>query len=534
MVLQKHLPFAFELAERTLPAVLTKQAERFGDRRLFVCGATTWSYREAKNAAAAAAGMLLDAGLAAADRVALMCGNRAEFMTVFLGAAWIGVITVPVNTAAKGPQVSYYLKNSGARILIVEARFLDVIEQADLAGLPLERIWVIGGPAPPALQGVPCSVLPPPGKAVPAAPVKPGDVLAILYTSGTTGPSKGVICPHAQYFWRGVNSSQLLEITDRDILHTTLPLFHINALNCFAQALLTGATQVVEARFSASGFWPSLALHEATVCYLLGAMVPILLSRPPAPEERAHRVRIALAPGVPGNLHETFRLRCGIALLEGYGSTEKNFVIGDVVGQQRIGAMGGVGPGFHARVVDDADNDVAPGIAGELVLRADEPFAFATGYFGMPDKTAEAWKNQWFHTGDRVIQDADARFRFVDRLQDAIRRRAENISSFEVEQVLLSHPEVKVAAVYPVCSALAEDEVMAALVRKPGSSLNEADIMRFCEPRLPYFAIPSFIEFFDDLPRTENGKIQKFQLRDRGVTATTWNRDAAGYQIKRR
>ncbi len=534
MPLQDHLPFAFEGAQRTLPAILTAQAEHFGERRLFVCGAMTWSYRAAKESAAAAAACLLDADLCAGERVALMCGNRTEFMTVFLGAAWIGAVTVPINTAAKGPQVGYYLKDSGAKILVVEAQFLDAIAQADLAGLPLQRIWVIGGEAPSAVHGVPCGALPEPGAAVPAAPVKPGDALAIMYTSGTTGPSKGVICPHAQYFWWGVNSSRMLGITGGDILHTTLPLFHINALNCFAQALLTGATQVVEARFSASGFWPSIAAHQATVCYLLGAMVPILLSRPPAPEERAHRVRIALGPGVPGNLHETFRQRCGIALLEGYGSTETNFVLGDAVGEQRVGSMGRVIPGFHARVVDEADNAVAPGVAGELVLHADEPLAFASGYFGMPDKTAQAWKNQWFHTGDRVVQDADGRFRFVDRLKDAIRRRGENISSYEVEQVLLSHPEIQVAAVYPVRSALAEDEVMAALVRKPGSRLDEMELMRFCEPRLPYFAVPSFLEFFDDLPRTENGKIQKFQLRERGVTPTTWSADAAGYWIKRR
>jgi crotonobetaine/carnitine-CoA ligase len=263
-------------------------------------------------------------------------------------------------------------------------------------------------------------------------------------------------------------------------------------------------------------------------------MVPILMSYPPTAEERAHRARVALGPGVPAHLHETFRQRTNIALLEGYGSTETNFVIGDLIGRQQAGSMGRIGPGYRARVVDENDADVAAGMSGELLLRADEPFAFATGYFGMPEKTAEAWKDGWFHTGDRVVRDSDGRFRFVDRLKDAIRRRGENISSFEVEQVLLSHPDVKAAAVFPVRSGLAEDEVMAALVRKPGSNVNEIDIVRFCEPRLPYFAVPGFLEFFDDLPRTENGKIQKFQLRERGVTAATWSREAAGVQIKRR
>ena len=168
------------------------------------------------------------------------------------------------------------------------------------------------------------------------------------------------------------------------------------------------------------------------------------------------------------------------------------------------------------------------------MLRADEPLAFATGYFGMPDKTAQAWKNRWFHPGDRVVQDADGRFRFVDRLKDAIRRRGENISSYEVEQVLLSHPEIQVAAVFPVRSALAEDEVMAALVRKPAAGLAKWNSCVFASRACPISRCRSFLEFFDDLPRTENGKIQKFQLRERGVTPTTWSADAAGFRIRRR
>jgi carnitine-CoA ligase len=534
MSTQDHLPFAFDLADRTIPAMLTQQAERFGDKRLVVCGAATWSYREAARVAARAAGALRGAGIGRGDRIGLMCGNRAENLALFLAAGWIGAITVPINTASKGPQIAYYLKNSAARLFVVEAEYLSLLDQADLAGAPLERIWVIGDGAPDSVRGVPCEAMPPPGEAVSPASIEPGDTLAILYTSGTTGPSKGVLCPHAQYFWWGANSSRLLGVTRDDILLTTLPLFHINALNTFAQALLTGAGQVIEPRFSASGFWKSLVKHDATITYLLGAMVPILMSYPPAAEERAHRVRVALGPGVPAHMHETFRQRTNIALLEGYGSTETNFVIGDPIDRQQAGSMGRVGPGNSARVVDETGNDVAAGVAGELLLRADEPFAFATGYFGMPEKTAEAWKDGWFHTGDRVVRMPDGRFRFVDRLKDAIRRRGENISSFEVEQVLLSHPDLKAAAVFPVRSGLAEDEVMAALVRKPGSNVSEIDVMRFCEPRLPYFAVPGFLEFFDDLPRTENGKIQKFQLRERGVTATTWNREAAGFQIKRR
>jgi crotonobetaine/carnitine-CoA ligase len=318
----------------------------------------------------------------------------------------------------------------------------------------------------------------------------------------------------------------LLGLRKDDVLLTTLPLFHTNALNTFYQALLTGASLVVEPRFSASGFAASLSRHNPTVTYLLGAMVPMLLSRPESELDRAHRVRIALGPGVPERFHAEFRSRFGIALLDGYGSTETNFVLGCNLADQRPGMMGPVFEGFEARVFDDADNTLPDGVPGELVLRAGEPFAFATGYFGMAEKTVEAWRNLWFHTGDRVVREADGYFRFLDRMKDAIRRRGENISSYEVEQVLLSHAAVAEAAVFPVQSELAEDEVMAAIVPRAGCLLTPATLAAYCVDRMPAFAIPRFIEFVDALPMTENGKVQKFRLRERGVTTATW--DAKG------
>jgi crotonobetaine/carnitine-CoA ligase len=370
---------------------------------------------------------------------------------------------------------------------------------------------------------VPCAPYPSATDHAEPADVLPGETLAILYTSGTTGPAKGVTCPHAQYYWWGVNTARILGVRADDVLGTTLPLFHINALNTLAQASLTGCRAAFETRFSASDFWRAMAASEATVVYLLGAMVPILLAQPARPAERAHRVRIGLGPGVPAAAADAFRARTGIVLLEGYGSTETNFVIATAADSPRTGVMGRLQPGFQARVVDEHDVELPPGAAGELVLRADEPFAFATGYFGMPDATIGAWRNLWFHTGDRVVREGDDTFRFVDRIKDAIRRRGENVSSYEVEQVLLSHPDVGAAAVYPVRSELAEDEVMAALVPQPGRSLHPAELARFCAARLPHFAVPRYIDVVSDLPRTENGKIQKYKLRERGVTASAWD-----------
>jgi crotonobetaine/carnitine-CoA ligase len=520
--------------QRSLPLMLQQRAAQFGARPLVRAGDTTWTFAQAPEVAARAAGRLAQAGIAPGDRVALMCANRPEFVELFLGCAWLGAILVPINTASRGVTLRHVLQNSGARLLVIEPDFLDALWHIDLPTLPLEAVWLIDAARAGARAPAMARALPALGDGVAAAPTRPGDTLAILYTSGTTGPSKGVCCPHAQYFWWGLNTAHLLGVRAGDVLCTTLPLFHTNALNTFFQALLTGATAIFEPRFSASAFWTTLQARCATVTYLLGAMVPILLARPPAPEERDHATRIALAPGVPGHFHADFTARTGIALLDGYGSTETNFVIGVPVAAQKPGTMGKVFEGFAARVVDDEDNDVADGTPGELVLRADAPFAFGTGYFQAPDKTVEAWRNLWFHSGDRVIRDPDGYFRFVDRLKDAIRRRGENISSFEVEQVLLSHPDVATAAVFPVRSELAEDEVMAAIVRRPGGTLDGETVIRFCETRMAYFAVPRYIEFVDTLPQTENGKVQKYKLRERGVTPTTWDRETAGVVVTRR
>jgi len=523
----------FSPSDRTLPAMLQRQANRYGSNPLIVTEQASWSFEETLRVAARFAGTLAAADIRHGDRVALMCGNRAEFMESFLGCAWLGAITVPINVAARGPQLAHFLRNSGARLLIIEAELLDALAHVDMSDLALERIWLVDGTAENAIGGIAVQGIPARAASIDPGASDPAQTLAILYTSGTTGPSKGVCCPHAQYFWWGLNGVRNLELREGDVLSTTLPLFHTNALGTFHQALLSGSTLIAEPRFSASRFWRRLLGRRATVTYLLGAMVPILLSRAPSQEERTHRVRCALAPGVPDNLHAAFEQRSGIKLIDGYGSTETNFVIGSTVLERRAGSMGTVRAGFEARVLNGAGDDARPGQPGELVLRANEELAFATGYFAMPDKTAEAFRDGWFHTGDRVVREADGYFRFIDRLKDAMRRRGENISSFEVEQVLLNHPDVDNAAVFAVPSELAEDEVMAAVVRRPGSALSESALSEFCRPRLARFAVPRFIEFVDALPTTESGKVQKYKLRDRGVTANTWDRQAEAAEIKR-
>lgn len=529
----EHFAGRFAPDQRTLPRMLTRQAERFPDRLLFSAGGAAWTFAQTREIAAGMASRLSEEGLRAGDRVAIVCGNGPALMQIYLGCAWAGIVAVPINTASRGAQLEHILRNCGAQLAVVDAEFLGAVVATHGCGAPLDALWIVGETDLPIPSAYAVAPMPAPGASAPAHGSRPGDTVAILYTSGTTGPSKGVCCPQAQYFWWAAHTAALLGLGDGETLLTTLPLFHTNALNSFYQALLTGSTLIVEKRFSVSDFLPSLRRHRASATYLLGAMVPMLLSRPPSPEEREHGVRVALAPGVPAEHHEAFTRRFGIAIVDGYGSTETNFVIGDRPDEQRAGTMGRLRPGFEAQVVDGEDNVAPDGVAGELVLRPHEPFSFATGYFAMADKTVEAWRNFWFHTGDRVVREADGRFQFLDRMKDAIRRRGENISSYEVEQVIVAHPKVANAAVFPVRSELAEDEVMAAVVLQPGAALTPVELLDYCSPRLPYFAVPRFLEFVATLPTTESGKVQKFRLRERGVSAETFDSAAIGYKVAR-
>ncbi|QTH21697.1 AMP-binding protein [Rhizorhabdus wittichii] len=522
----------FPAGRRSLPALIERCAERTA-KAVLSCGGTAWTAQDCRDAAARFAGRLAEEGVRRGDRVAILCGNRVEFLQLFLGCAWLGAIAVPINAASRGPQIEHILRNSEPRLLAIEPSLLPALDGLAIDGLGLSHLLLIGEGevGRTALEIEPLS---PGSHALPPASVGAGDPLAILYTSGTTGPSKGVICPHEQFFWYGINCGIALGTHADDVLHTTLPLFHINALSSFVQALVYDARLVIEPQFSVSRYWAGVREADATIVSLLGAMVPMLLSRPESGEEQDHRVRIASGPGVPAALHAEFHRRTGIRLSDGYASTESNVAIISPRDDMRPGTMGVLLDGFEARVADADDQPVADGLPGELLLRAREPFAMAIGYHAMPDKTIEAWRNLWLHTGDRVIRDPDGYFYFVDRLKDTIRRRGENISSYEIEQVLLMHPAIAMAAAFPVSSELAEDEVMVALKLADGVAVTPEEIIAFCDGRMPYFSIPRFIDFVEDLPRTDNGKVQKFKLRERGVGPNSWDRDKAGIVVARR
>jgi carnitine-CoA ligase len=463
--------------------MLERQAKSYGGRLLIRAGGMERTVEELRDDAARRAGALAAAGIGRGDRVAVISENRVELLELWLGCAWLGAIFVPVNTAHKGQQLEHVLRDAAPKLLLREAE--------------LEALGV--------------------GEAVRPAEVRPDETAAILYTSGTTGPSKGVVCPHEQWYWWGVLTGDVLGVREGDVLYTNLPLFHTNAMNTFWQALLCGGAFALGPRFSASRFWARCGEAEATVTYLLGPMVSILLRQPPGVADRAHRVRIALAPATAAELHEPFRERFGVQLIDAWGSTETNIVLSNRHDDNRPGTLGRVLEPFEAQV----------GADGELLVRSREPGAFGAGYFHREEATREAWREGWFHTGDRVVREPDGTFRFVDRIKDVIRRRGENVSAFEVEQVLQAHPDVVAAAVIPVPSELGEDEVMACVVARAGAELGPEDIVAFCDERLASFAVPRYVELVDELPLTASGKVEKYKLQARGLTAAAWDRQGS-------
>jgi len=524
--------------ERSLPALIERAAARDPDKLNIRIGARTLTFGQTRERAAAVAGQLAARGIRPGDRVALMCRNRMEFIEFFAAAFWLRAIVVPVNPALRGAQLAHVFRLSGARLLVVDGDLF-----APVAAMPvvdtLEEVWPLEAP-PEASHGnattLPFRVVGAPEHSQPVERVRigHGDPSAILFTSGTTGPAKGALCPAAQFYWWAEYQTAAMQVTRDSVMMNVLPLYHINAINTFVQSLLTGASCIIGERFSASTFWSTAAEHGVTHSSLIGSMANFLLAQPPSPEDRAHGLRTLIASSIRADYWLEIKQRFGVPQrVGGYGSTEMNLVFNADDGWETPGNMGFATAGFEVRVFDAEDNELPDGTPGEMVVRCAVPFATFLCYWGNPEATVNAFRNLWFHTGDLVVREAGGRFRFCGRLKESIRRSGENISSWEVEQALLEHPAIAEAAAFGVPSDVTGEEVMAALVWKPGMSADYAEVCQFLEAHLARFAIPRFLEAVDALPLTETGKINRARLAQRGVTATTWDRGPAAVRSVR-
>jgi crotonobetaine/carnitine-CoA ligase len=502
-----------------------------------------WTFAETLDVARRTAAGLHALGVRRGDRVLVMLPNSAAALRALVGVNYLGAVFVPINTAYRGAILEHVVGDAGATLAICHAALTERLREIETS--PLATIVVAGGsphdvaahsahrslPSRPivfpatALDGDPAA-LPPLDR-----PIEPFDLQSIIYTSGTTGRSKGVLSSYMHAFTAvGPRTWTCLRPEDRQLLH--MPIFHIGGAFVASAALCSGGSVAVVEAFRTATFWDRVRDLEVTSVFLLGSMATFLLKQPPSPRDREHGLRHVMI--VPlGTSGPPFRERFGVDVFTLFNMTEISTPLMSGSNPAKPNICGRVRHGVEVRLVDPNDRPVAQGAVGELVVRTTAPWAMSHGYHANPEATAAAWRNGWFHTGDAFTCDADGDFSFVDRLKDAIRRRGENISSFEVELELLSHPAVREAAAVAVPSEFGEDEVLAVLAPQPGEDIDPAAILEHLRGRLPHFMLPRFIRVLPELPKTPTAKVEKHLLRGEGLTPETWDREAAGIEVRR-
>ena len=370
-----------------------------------------------------------------------------------------------------------------------------------------------------------------------AAPVerKPSDPASILFTGGTTGPPKGVVLPHNHNLNLAQGVVELVRYTEDDVLFSVFPLFHANAkYMTVLAALVSGARAVINRRFSASRFWEICRSEGVTAFNGQGEMLRILLKQPESDSDRDNTVRVVVGAAAATDLVEQFEQRYDLAVLDAYGMTETGPTIAASWEARRAGAAGLPTPWYEAKVVDADDVEVGSGVTGEIVVRPKLPFVMMERYWGNDAATLDSMRNLWFHTGDNAYRDEDGYFWFVARGTDSIRRRGENVSAWEVERVLADHPELLEAAVYGVPSELGGQEVMLACVRRPESEITAEELLDFCTGKMPHFAVPRYVRFMEQLPRSHAQRVLKPELKAAGAEAPgVWDRESVGYKVAR-
>ncbi len=490
---------------------------------------------------------LSDYGVTKGDKVLIMMRNSLEIVFTWFGVNLLGAVQVPVNTAYKGSFLEHTINNCGSKIIVVQRDYLERLKANEESFEQLEKIVVWSKPGSedipiPRFKNIEVYDF----KKFYDYPADPPDVdvtyrdlAAILYTSGTTGPSKGVMMPHAHLFLYADIAVKGMRTTSDDTYYICLPIFHANAQ--FLQVypvLIAGGKTVIYDSFSASNWLEHARKHKATMTSILAAMGEFIWKQPPRPDDRDNPLRVVVCIPLTGATEFEFEERFGLKCISAYGMTEIATPLFHPYDEpSRPGSCGkALSEWFEVKIVDpETDEELAPDMFGEILIRHKYPWTINIGYHNMPEKSLEAWRNLWFHTGDGGKCDKDGYFYFVDRLKDYIRHKGENISSFEIERVINSHPSVYESAAVgvKVVDRRGECEVKICLVLKPGERLAPEELLDYCQEQMPYFAVPRYVEFMNQLPKTQTDKVQKHKLREAGLTGTTWDRETVNYLVKK-
>ncbi len=511
---------------RVLHRLLARRARETPARPFLVEAARSLSYAEADRAADALARGLRDLGVRAGDRVLSMMPGGMDTVLLWMALGRLNAVLVPVNEHYFGVLLAHVIEDSGASLMIVEAGWAHRV--AMLEPLPDLRAVVVRGdavnddPLPWPVRRF--EQLATPGDAPVDEGARDGDIAAVFYTSGTTGPSKGVLHRHAQGWATAEPWAAQLE--PADVFYLFNPLYHVVLPHAVGAVLMAGASLALRPCFDAQAFWDDVRRFGATATLMLGAVARRLEAVPPSPLDRDHPLRLVFAVPLPPDL-DAFRERFGVALFTWFNMTETSTPIhshGSALPDRTV--CGRVRSGALVRVVDEDGLDVPDGTPGELLVRTADPVEMNGGYLNRPDATAAAWRDGWFRTGDLVVRGADGWIRYLDRLGDRIRVRGENVSSSDIETAAGRFPGVAECAAVAVPAAEGEDDILLVVGMQPGARVDPAALCRWLAGELPRWMVPRWVRLVESaLPKTPTGKIRKGELRTAGI-ADAWQRSS--------
>jgi crotonobetaine/carnitine-CoA ligase len=479
---------------------------------------TIWSYQKLVKEAHRGANRLVGVGVRRSDHVLIFLPNDEHWIRAWLAAAFMGAVIVPVNTAYKGEMLRHICQDSKARFMVTTPDLAERLEGLDLALTVIDPADLATGSAADYELD---------------RPIEPWDTHQILYSSGTTGPSKGSV---GSYFYTYMASPGFLPyLGPEDTFLIDHPLYHMSGMMHTYITWSAGGRIVLRTRFSGSNYNEVLRKTGATMAIMVGSIPAFLENKPPQPDDCDNQLRVVQIGPVFRDCHAMIE-RFGIErLFSGFGMTETGALIQNHDVLQYPTSCGKAREGVNLRLVDENDIPVPVGTPGELIVRCDRPWEMTAGYWNLPEQTAAAWRNGWFHTGDLLTCDENGYYHFVDRDKDCIRRRGENISSFEVEREVMAFPPVQEAACVPCLCEHGEGEVKVFVTVncEDGCVFDPAALIRFLIPRMPHFMVPRYVEVIDAFSKTAVGRVQKFKLKKMGNCDCTWDREMAGIKVGR-
>ena len=542
-------PSNLPLEERTVGRILARQADRLADKNFIeTTSGDCISYRDMHLRSNQFAQGAAAFGIESQEPVLVMLPDTIDYVTVWCGLAKRGAIEVPINLAYRKNILKRLCNDSTAKKIIIDCQYVERLEEIadDLEHLDCVILYAEDqkldsyGTLPPKLaqtyqvagfedlfSDISTDFEPAP---------QFSDLVGIMYTSGTTGASKGVSTTHSHSFCYADGAAEIFYLSEEDRFYTAgLPLFHLAGQwgVCYA-SMIYGATVVLRKGYRNDNFWPDIAEHSCTVVFLLGAIANFLWQQPKLPEDSETPLKkVGMFPVMTE--HKQFRERFGVEISTGYGSTESPCPVihhfdEPLPNHQCVGFPTGR---YDVKILDENDQVCTTGTVGEICTRPRAPWEIMLNYWRQPEYTAKVFRNLWYHTGDAGYQDDEGRLFFVDRLTDSMRRRGENISSMEVEDEVNQHPDVLECAVFPVLAEHSEQEVMVVITPQPDVTIEPEKLIRFLDQRMAYFMIPRYIEFTAAIPKTPTGKMEKYKLRAKGITPSTWDRVAAGIKLSR-